>query len=66
MLPTESSISKAKVIRKENDEFPLAKYLFHTSKGYIICRKILRHGANGFTFHPMEGVLLIFMAIGRL
>jgi hypothetical protein len=35
------------------------KYL----KGSSTCRKILRHGTSGFTFHPKEGVLLIFVAL---
>jgi hypothetical protein len=26
------------------------------------CRKILRHGADGFTSHPKEGVLRVFIA----
>jgi hypothetical protein len=35
------------------------KYL----KGSTICRKILRHGTSGFTSHPKEGVLRIFIAL---
>jgi hypothetical protein len=27
------------------------------------CRKILRHGISGFTCHPKEGVLRIFIAV---
>jgi hypothetical protein len=34
-----------------------------TSKGYLTCRKILRHGANGFTSPPKEDVLRIFIAV---
>jgi hypothetical protein len=30
---------------------------------FLKCRKILRHGANGFTFPPNEVVLRIFIAI---
>jgi hypothetical protein len=42
---------------KENDEFYLTKYLFHNPKGSLICRKILRRGADGFTSPPKEGLL---------
>jgi hypothetical protein len=30
-------------------------------KGSLTCRKILRHGTSGFTSHPKEGVLRIFV-----
>jgi hypothetical protein len=46
-----------------NDEFCLRKHLFHTSKDSLTCCKILRHGADGFAFHPKEGVLRIFIAL---
>jgi hypothetical protein len=36
---------------------------FPTSKGSFTCRKILRHGADGFTSPPREGVLRIFIAL---
>jgi hypothetical protein len=32
-------------------------------KGSLTCRKILRHGTSGFTSHPKEGVLRIFIAL---
>jgi hypothetical protein len=32
------------------------------AKGSLTCRKILRHGADGFTSPPKEGVLRIFTA----
>jgi hypothetical protein len=32
-------------------------------KGSLTCRKILRHGTSGFTSHPKEGVLQIFIAL---
>jgi hypothetical protein len=38
-------------------------YLFHSSKGPLTCRKILRHGAYGFTSPPKEVVLRISNAI---
>jgi hypothetical protein len=31
--------------------------------GYFTCRKILRHRTSGFTSHPKEGVLRIFIAL---
>jgi hypothetical protein len=34
-----------------------------TSKGFLTCGKILRHGADGFTSPPKEGVLRIFIAL---
>jgi hypothetical protein len=45
------------------NEFCLTKYIFHNSKDSLKCRKILRHGASGFTFLPKEGVLQIIMSI---
>jgi hypothetical protein len=41
----------------------LRSILVHTSKEYLTCRKILRHGADGFTSRPNEGVLRIFIAL---
>jgi hypothetical protein len=32
----------------------------------LTCRKILRHGTSGFTSHPKEGVLRIFIALKNL
>jgi hypothetical protein len=32
----------------------------------VTCRKILWHGASGFTYPPKEGGLKIFIALGRL
>jgi hypothetical protein len=32
-------------------------------KGSLTCRKLLRHGADGFTSHPKEVVLRIFLAV---
>jgi hypothetical protein len=38
------------------------KYFFHTSHGYSVCRKGLRHGADGFNYAPEEVMLWIFTA----
>jgi hypothetical protein len=48
-----------------NDEFGFTKYLIHTSKGYLACRKILVHWADGFISLPKEGVLRICIALER-
>jgi hypothetical protein len=32
-------------------------------KRFLTCSKILRRGTSGFTFHPKEVVLLIFIAL---
>jgi hypothetical protein len=40
------------------------KYLFHTSKGPLTCRKILQHEANnGFTSPLKEGMLWISLPL---
>jgi hypothetical protein len=36
---------------------------FRTSRVLLTCRKILRHGADGFTSLPKEVVLRIFIAL---
>jgi hypothetical protein len=33
---------------------------------FLACRRILRHGASGFTSHPKKGVLRIFIALKNL
>jgi hypothetical protein len=40
----------------------LIQYLWCVN-GSFTCRKILRHGTSGFTSHPKEGVLRIFIAL---
>jgi hypothetical protein len=47
---------------KEIMNFALGS-LFHTWKGSLTCRKILRHGADGFTSPSNEGVLRTFIAL---
>jgi hypothetical protein len=42
---------------RRNGEFGLIKYLFHTQKGFLPCRKTLRNGGDGFSSPPNEGVL---------
>jgi hypothetical protein len=37
-------------------------YLRYVNRS-LICRKILQHGAYGFTSHPKEGMLWIFVAL---
>jgi hypothetical protein len=38
----------------------------HTSKRFLICRQILWHGVDGFTYHQKEGMLRIFIAFGQV
>jgi hypothetical protein len=45
--------------RSENFAYQYLRYV----KGCFTCRKILRHGASGFTSHQKEGVLRIFIAL---
>jgi hypothetical protein len=45
--------------RSENFACQYFKYL----KGYLTYSKILRHGTSGFTSHPKEDVLRIFIAL---
>jgi hypothetical protein len=35
-------------------------------KGSLTCHKVLRHGIFGFTFHPKEVVLRIFIALKNI
>jgi hypothetical protein len=41
----------------------LANEICHISRGSLTCYKILRHGADGYTSPPNEGVLRIFIAL---
>jgi hypothetical protein len=59
-------IQKQEKLGKERFFF-FTKYFFHTSNGSLTCHKILRHGADGFTSLPKEGVLRIFIiALSRV
>jgi hypothetical protein len=42
----------------------LIQYLRYL-KGSLICRKILWHGASGFTSHPKDGMLRIFITLKK-
>jgi hypothetical protein len=60
VLPAEiSRASRRNGRRSENFAYQHLKYL----KGSLKCRKILRHGTYGFSFHSKEGVLRIFIAL---
>jgi hypothetical protein len=52
-------VAKRKKLGKGYDEFGLTKYLC----SYRTCRKILQHGADGFTSPPKEGVLRNYIAL---
>jgi hypothetical protein len=60
VLPAETSgAGRRKGRRSENFAYRYLKYL----KESFTCRKILRHWTSGFTSHPKEDVLWIFIAI---
>jgi hypothetical protein len=60
VLPAETSVASRRIGRRnENFAYQYLKYL----KGSLTCRKILQHGTSGFTFHPKEGVLRIFIVL---
>jgi hypothetical protein len=54
-----SEASRRNGRKSDNFSYQYLKYL----KGSLTCRKILRHGTSGFTSHPKEGVLRIFIAV---
>jgi hypothetical protein len=57
--PTSNHLSsKQDKVGKGNDKFDLRNIFVHTSKWFLTCRKILRHGAHGFTSTPKERVPL--------
>jgi hypothetical protein len=57
LLAEPSGASRRNGRRSENFAYQYLKYL----KGSLTCRKILRHGTSGFTSHPKEDVLQIFI-----
>jgi hypothetical protein len=57
-------VAKQEGLAKEVMKCCIMKYLFHTWKGSLTCRKMLRHGADGFTSPPKEGMLQIFIILG--
>jgi hypothetical protein len=59
VLPADSSGESRRNGRSEDFACQYLKHL----KGFLTCRKILGHGTSGFTSHPKEGVLLIFIAL---
>jgi hypothetical protein len=63
IISAKSSCSEAGRSEERYYEFCLTKYLFHTSKGSLTCRKIVRHDADNFTSHPKEVVLRICFAL---
>jgi hypothetical protein len=59
VLPAETSeASRRNVRRIENFTYQYLKYL----KGFLTCHKISRQGTSGFTSHPKEGMMWIFIA----
>jgi hypothetical protein len=64
-IPTSSHlVAKQEELAVEIMTFPYEVVcLFHTSKGSLTYRKILRHGASGFASPLKEGVPQIFIAL---
>jgi hypothetical protein len=56
-----SGASRRNGRRNENFAYQYLKYV----KGSSTCRKILRHGTSGFSSHPKEGVLRIFIVLNN-
>jgi hypothetical protein len=56
-------VAKQEELAKEIMTLAIRSIFFHTSKGSLTFRKILRHGTDGFNSLPKEGVLLIFIAL---
>jgi hypothetical protein len=61
-LPAESYSSTSGCLGKGN-EFKLRRIFVHTSKWYFTCRKILQHGASGFTSPLKKGLLRIVIVL---
>jgi hypothetical protein len=57
--PAELPSSKVGWTGEGNDELSLSCISVHTSNWHLTCRKILRHGADGFTSPQKEDVLRI-------
>jgi hypothetical protein len=53
----QSSCSKVRETVKGNDEFCLAKYVFHISMSFLTCRKISGDGSDALT-SPRKKVVL--------
>jgi hypothetical protein len=65
LLQAVVSSSKAEGNGEGNDEFCLMKHLFHTSKEFLTCSKILWHWGGGGALRPRwkESVLEISIAL---
>jgi hypothetical protein len=60
--PTSSHlVAKQDELGEGNYDFVLLSIFVHTSKLFFICRKILRHGTDGFTSPPKKGVNLAYI-----
>jgi hypothetical protein len=60
VLPAQTSVASRRNGRRSE---MFAFSVWDISKRSLKCRKILRHGKSGFTFHPKEGVLWICIAL---
>jgi hypothetical protein len=59
----QSSSSKTRGTGEGHDELCITKYLFHACKGSVTCRKVLRHGTDGYISVSNEDVLRIFISL---
>jgi hypothetical protein len=60
-LTSSHLVTKQEGLEKEMN-FPLRCIFVHTLKCYVTCHKIIRPGANSFTYPSKEGVLRNFIA----
>jgi hypothetical protein len=63
VLPAETSeASRRNGRRNENSAYSVSLIC----QRIFTCRKILQHGTSGFTSHPKEGVLRIFIVLKKI
>jgi hypothetical protein len=63
--PTSSHpLAKQEELGSGNDYLAFRSIFVHSRRVFLTCRKILRHGTDGFTSPPKEGMLRIFTALG--
>jgi hypothetical protein len=64
--PTSSHLATKQEDLAKEMNLALRGVFVHTSKGFLTCRKVLWHGANGFTSPPKKDVLRIFITLEDL
>jgi hypothetical protein len=63
ILPAELSSRQSRELAKEIMYLALRSICIHTSKGFLTCLKVLRHGADDFTSLPKKVVLRVFIVL---